>query len=209
MIENKTIIKNPKNISINDDDDNKEFTFDHSYWSFCNNDDNFASQDLVFEHLGKDIVGDALEGYNSCIFAYGQTGSGKTYTMMGDSNLEGLIPQICQWLFQQMSLKNNNNEISNKTGFFYSLKNDYFINILFFIVEISYLEIYNEQVRDLLDCTQDINGNFRRPLKVREHPKSGPYVEKLSKHTVFSYEDIYKLMQKGNTNRTTASTNVS
>lgn len=71
------------------------------------------------------------------------------------------------------------------------------------------MEIYNEQVRDLLDSNQDINGNFRRPLKVREDPKKGPYVEKLSKHMVCSYEEILELMQKGNANRTTAATSVS
>lgn len=188
MVDNKTVIQNPK--SSGHDEDAKEFTFDHSYWSFDESDAHFASQSLVFQHLGKEIVSDAIEGYNSCIFAYGQTGSGKTHTMMGDSSSEGLIPRICQWLFQQMSSTEKNSEtVSNKT-------------------EISYLEIYNEQVRDLLDSNQDINGNFRRPLKVREDPKKGPYVEKLSKHMVCSYEEILELMQKGNANRTTAATSM-
>ncbi len=61
----------------------KEFTFDYSYWSFDRYDPGFASQELVYKDLGADVVSDAFEGYNSCIFAYGQTGSGKTYTMMG------------------------------------------------------------------------------------------------------------------------------
>lgn len=77
-------------------------------------------------------------------------------------------------------------------------------------IEISYLEIYNEHVRDLLvEDEFDINGNTKHCLKVREHPKYGPYVENLSKHLVYSYQDILQLMSKGNKNRTTASTNVS
>jgi len=114
MVDNKTIIEK---LNCSNEEDVKEFTFDHSYWSCNENDTNFASQSLIFEHLGKDIVSDAIEGYNSCIFAYGQTGSGKTYTMMGDSNSEGLIPRICQWLFQQLShLEKNNDAVSYKTG---------------------------------------------------------------------------------------------
>lgn len=74
--------------------------------------------------------------------------------------------------------------------------------------EISYLEIYNEQVRDLLDSNDTVNGNFRRPLRVREDPKKGPYVEKLSRHLASSYEDIFKLMERGNANRTTAATSM-
>lgn len=114
MVDNKTVIQNPKSAG---DEDAKEFTFDHSYWSFDQNDANFATQSMVFENLGKDIVSDAIEGYNSCIFAYGQTGSGKTHTMMGDATSEGLIPRICQWLFQQMtSTEKNSKTVSNKTG---------------------------------------------------------------------------------------------
>lgn len=189
MIDNKTIINNPK--SANDDgEQGKEFTFDHSYYSFDGNSSNFASQNMIFENLGQKIVSDAIEGYNSCIFAYGQTGSGKTHTMMGNSQDEGLIPRICQWLFKQMnSLEHRNDNVSYKT-------------------EIQYMEIYLEQVRDLLDPSPDINGNYRRSLKVREHPKHGPYVEKLSKHPVYSYDDIHRLMMKGNNNRTTASTSM-
>lgn len=112
MSDRKTIIANPR-----DKDEVKEFTFDHSYWSFQPNDANFASQSLIFNDLGEGIVDDALEGYNSCIFAYGQTGSGKTHTMMGDAEFEGLIPRICQRLFDKMeSLQNNDNKVSYKTG---------------------------------------------------------------------------------------------
>jgi kinesin family protein 16B len=84
----KTAIINTKIDSTKSEDEInvdklKEFTFDYSYWSFDRYDPGFASQELVYKDLGADVVSDAFEGYNSCIFAYGQTGSGKTYTMMG------------------------------------------------------------------------------------------------------------------------------
>lgn len=59
------------------------FTFDHSYWSHDPNDLRFVGQGTVFNDLGQDVVKNAFDGYNVCVFAYGQTGSGKTFTMMG------------------------------------------------------------------------------------------------------------------------------
>ncbi|KAG1654164.1 Kinesin-like protein KIF16B [Nymphon striatum] len=159
-----------------------DFSFDHSYWSANANDPNFMSQKQVFEDLGKEVVDNSFEGYNSCIFAYGQTGSGKTYTMMGSSESVGLIPRICEEMFTQMSSKKN-------LGTTYR-------------TEVSYLEIYNERVKDLLKQQQ------KHSLKIREHPKVGPYVQDLSKHLVMDYEDIQELMRKGNLQRTTASTNM-
>ena len=62
------------------------FTFDHAYWSHNPGDVNFTTQEQVFMDLGQDVVKNAFDGYNVCVFAYGQTGSGKTYTMMGSEN---------------------------------------------------------------------------------------------------------------------------
>ena len=62
------------------------FTFDHAYWSHDPGDRSFVPQDQVFMDLGQDVVKNAFDGYNVCVFAYGQTGSGKTYTMMGSEN---------------------------------------------------------------------------------------------------------------------------
>ncbi|KAK2158584.1 hypothetical protein LSH36_167g07057 [Paralvinella palmiformis] len=157
----------------------KDFTFDYSYWSVNKNSSNFASQEQVFKDLGLDVIGAAYEGYNACVFAYGQTGSGKTYTMMGSPDDVGLIPRICQELFTRMT----DEEMTYRT-------------------EVSYLEIYNEKVRDLLK--QD--NKSQHSLRIREHPKDGPYVQDLSKHLVMNFSDINELMQKGNENRTTAST---
>ena len=76
----------------------KTFTYDHSYWSFDPKDEHFASQEQVFQDLGKGVVDCAFEGYNACVFAYGQTGSGKSFSMMGQTGTknEGLIPRICK-----------------------------------------------------------------------------------------------------------------
>lgn len=163
-----------------------DFTFDYSYWSLDHNDEHFATQEQVFNDLGTDVVDSAFQGYNACVFAYGQTGSGKTYTMMGDSNdaeKQGLVPRICKSLFSRMKVG-----IEEGTGY---------------KTEVSYLEIYNERVRDLLG-TQDIG----HALRVREHRIHGPYVENLSQHPVIDFNEIHSCMCRGNQERTTASTNM-
>uniref|UniRef100_A0AAR2KVK5 Kinesin-like protein KIF16B n=1 Tax=Pygocentrus nattereri TaxID=42514 RepID=A0AAR2KVK5_PYGNA len=161
----------------------KTFTYDFSYNSGDRSSTRFVSQEKVFKDLGSDVLKAAFEGYNACIFAYGQTGSGKSYTMMGNPGDLGLIPRICEGLFTRISGMTRRDEASFRT-------------------EVSYLEIYNERVRDLL--RRKLAKTFN--LRVREHPKDGPYVEDLSKHLVQNYTDVEELMEAGNINRTTAST---
>ncbi|XP_031418441.1 kinesin-like protein KIF16B isoform X3 [Clupea harengus] len=161
----------------------KTFTYDFSYDSGDCKGTNFVSQEKVFKDLGSVVLKAAFEGYNACIFAYGQTGSGKSYTMMGNPGDLGLIPRICEGLFNRISAISRGDEASFRT-------------------EVSYLEIYNERVRDLLRRKSTKTYN----LRVREHPKDGPYVEDLSKHLVQNYTDVEELMEAGNINRTTAST---
>ncbi|XP_016333832.1 kinesin-like protein KIF1B isoform X5 [Sinocyclocheilus anshuiensis] len=178
---NSTTILNPKNPK----EPPKSFSFDYSYWSHTSPDDpSFASQSLVFNDIGKEMLQHAFEGYNVCIFAYGQTGAGKSYTMMGkqEEGQEGIIPQLCEDLFEKIN-DNNNEEIS-------------------YSVEVAYMEIYCERVRDLL------NPKNKGNLRVREHPLLGPYVEDLSKLAVTSYTDIADLMDAGNKARTVAATNM-
>ncbi|XP_050405593.1 kinesin-like protein KIF16B [Patella vulgata] len=194
MSDEKTTIKNIRNpfikttvLGIDGDlareqQRKKEFTFDKSFWSAIPTDKHFATQEEVFSALGKDVVSAAYEGYNVCVFAYGQTGSGKSYTMMGSEENPGFIPRFCKELFSRMTDDNT----SYKT-------------------EVSYLEIYNEKVRDLLKIPSHSN-QIVHSLRVREHPKEGPYVQDLSKHTVMRHEDIQHMIEKGNNNRTTAST---
>ncbi|CAM4474444.1 unnamed protein product [Leuciscus chuanchicus] len=161
----------------------KTFTYDFSYDSSDGKSGSFVSQEKVFKDLGTDVLKAAFEGYNACIFAYGQTGSGKSHTMMGMPGDVGLIPRICEGLFSRISGMTRRDEASFRT-------------------EVSYLEIYNERVRDLLRRKMAKTYN----LRVREHPKEGPYVEDLSKHLVQNYSDVEELMEAGNINRTTAST---
>ncbi|XP_034001187.1 kinesin-like protein KIF1B isoform X7 [Trematomus bernacchii] len=180
---NTTTILNPKQPK----EPAKTFSFDYSYWSHTTPEDpSFASQNRVFNDIGKEMLAHAFEGYNVCIFAYGQTGSGKSYTMMGrqDEGQEGIIPMLCEDLFFKI-----NDEDNNKEELAYS-------------VEVSYMEIYCERVRDLLNPKNKAN------LRVREHPLLGPYVEDLSKLAVTSYTDIADLMDAGNKARTVAATNM-
>lgn len=162
----------------------KTFAYDRSYWSFNKNDPNYASQDNLFDDLGEPLLENAFHGYNNCIFAYGQTGSGKSYSMMGYGKEYGVIPRICQSMFERISAIQQANAHLNCT------------------VEVSYLEIYNERVRDLL------NPSSKGNLKVREHPSTGPYVEDLAKLVVRSFGEIENLMDEGNKARTVAATNM-
>uniref|UniRef100_A0A182J8M9 Kinesin motor domain-containing protein n=1 Tax=Anopheles atroparvus TaxID=41427 RepID=A0A182J8M9_ANOAO len=164
-------------------DPSNDFTFDHSYWSVDERDPHFTQQETVFDDLGTEIVDCAFQGYNACVFAYGQTGSGKTFTMMGTAEAQGLIPRICRSLFARMKLGQEEG-----TGF---------------KTQCSYLEIYNERVKDLLGPSNAGHG-----LRVREHRTLGPYVENLSQHPVSDYAEIQNCMIQGNIQRTTASTNM-
>ncbi|CAI9560759.1 unnamed protein product, partial [Staurois parvus] len=171
--------KNPKEPA-------KSFSFDYSYWSHTTPEDpSFCIPKTASTMtLERKCWKHAFEGYNVCIFAYGQTGAGKSYTMMGkqEETQAGIIPQLCEDLFEKIN-DNNDDEVS-------------------FSVEVSYMEIYCERVRDLL------NPKNKGNLRVREHPLLGPYVEDLSKLAVTSYTDIADLMDAGNKARTVAATNM-
>ncbi|ORY65252.1 kinesin heavy chain [Pseudomassariella vexata] len=187
---NQTVLTTPDNIAHStnakggkDTGPLKAFAFDRSYWSFNKSDPNYAGQDNLHEDLGKPLLDNAFQGYNNCIFAYGQTGSGKSYSMMGYGKEHGIIPMICQDMFKRITAMQADPH-SKCT------------------VEVSYLEIYNERVRDLL------NPSTKGNLKVREHPSTGPYVEDLAKLVVGSFEEIENLMDEGNKARTVAATNM-
>ncbi|XP_057704187.1 uncharacterized protein kif16bb [Corythoichthys intestinalis] len=172
-----------KPLSVRGDKNTKIFTYDFLYDS-DERSPSFASQEKIFNDLGQDVLKAAFEGFNTCVFAYGQTGSGKSYTMMGHAEQKGLIPQICVGLFSKIS--------------------DCTSGRVSFRTEVSFMEIYNERVHDLLKkrTAATENGN----LRVREHPRDGPYVENLSKHLVHSYSDVEELIAAGNINRITVST---
>nr|XP_013814665.1 PREDICTED: stAR-related lipid transfer protein 9 [Apteryx mantelli mantelli] len=161
------------------------FSFDYCYWSVDPKDPKYASQEVVFQDLGTSVLMGAFRGYNICLFAYGQTGSGKTYTMMGTPASIGLTPRICEGLF--------------------SRKDDYSEQTASCRVKVSFLEIYNERVRDLLK-----QSDHKKPytLRVREHPETGPYVQGLSQHLVTDYKQVVELLEKGIAKRITAATHI-
>lgn len=183
MSGNTTCITNPK-VPPGTSDSVKRFNYDYSYWSHNPRDPEFSTQAMVYSDIGEEMLQHSFDGYNVCIFAYGQTGAGKSYTMMGkqEEGQEGVIPMICDDLFRRI-------QETQSADLKYS-------------VEVSYMEIYCERVRDLL------NPKNKGNLKVREHPTIGPYVEDLSKLAVTSYQDIHDLIDEGNKARTVAATNM-
>ncbi|KAM8713571.1 hypothetical protein ACLKA7_013833 [Drosophila subpalustris] len=178
-----TAITNPK-VPPNTSESVKRFNFDYSYWSHDPRDSDFSTQSMVYKDIGEEMLQHSFDGYNVCIFAYGQTGAGKSYTMMGrqEEQQEGIIPMICQDLFDRIHETETDD--------------------LKYSVEVSYMEIYCERVRDLL------NPKNKGNLRVREHPLLGPYVEDLSKLAVTDYQDIHDLIDEGNKARTVAATNM-
>nr|XP_023646271.1 kinesin-like protein KIF13A isoform X3 [Paramormyrops kingsleyae] len=185
MEDNQTILHPPpSNAKGENRKQTKVFAFDYCFWSMDeSNVPKYAGQEVVYQCLGEGILENAFQGYNACIFAYGQTGSGKSFSMMGSVDQPGLIPRLCCRLFERVS-QNCSETLSFK-------------------VEVSYMEIYNEKVRDLLDPK-----GGRQSLKVREHKVLGPYVDGLSQLAVTSFEDIESLMSEGNKSRTVAATNM-
>ncbi|BGP14893.1 hypothetical protein JCM10213v2_002848 [Rhodosporidiobolus nylandii] len=186
---NNTFLEPPEAANVTSgrvaEKETKSFAFDKSYWSACPKDDpSYASQQTLYDDLGKDLLDHSFEGFNTCIFAYGQTGSGKSYSMMGYGADRGIIPLICEALFER---------IKERTAG---------VEGLTYTVEVSYTEIYQEKVRDLL------NPSNKGTLKVREHPTLGPYVENLSKCAVQNFADIEQLMDEGTKARTVAATNM-
>lgn len=192
-----TTIKNPE------DGDEKKFTFDFSYWSHdgCKeaadgyfaadtshpNGKKFADQKKVYTDLGEGVLKNAWDGFNSTLFAYGQTGSGKSWSIVGYGVNKGVVPQFCENIFKGIEEKKAAGDESE------------------FEVVFSMLEIYNEQVRDLLDPKGD---KVRGGLRIRQHPKNGFYAEGLKITPVVTYDDIASKMAEGTTNRTVASTNM-
>ncbi|KAI0273649.1 kinesin heavy chain [Gloeopeniophorella convolvens] len=143
-----------------------------------------TKQHEVFDYGVKDIVKDVLDGYNGTVFAYGQTGSGKTFTMMGadidSDDLKGIIPRITEQIFQSI------------------VESDAHLE---YFVKVSYMEIYLERIRDLL---QPQNDN----LQVHEEKSKGVYVKNLSDYYVSSAREVYEIMRQGGAARVVTSTNM-
>ncbi|KAH9804057.1 kinesin-like protein KIN-12F [Citrus sinensis] len=157
--------------------------------------DSNSNQEDIFQVVGLPLVKNALAGYNVSLLSYGQTGSGKTYTMWGPPSAmvedpsprskEGIVPRIFQKLFSEIQREQENSDGKQ-------------IN---YQCRCSFLEIYNEQIGDLLDQTQ-------RNLEIKDDPKHGFYVENLTEEYVTSYEDITQILIKGLSSRKVGATSV-
>lgn len=162
------------------------FTFDHIA-------SEMISQEKLFRVAGLPMVENCMSGYNSCMFAYGQTGSGKTYTMMGEiyemegelNKDRGITPRIFEYLFMRIRA---DEETRRGEKLKYSCK-------------CSFLEIYNEQITDLLE---PLSTN----LQLREDIKKGVYVENLKEYNVMTVNDVVKLLLQGAANRKMAATHM-
>jgi septal ring factor EnvC (AmiA/AmiB activator) len=209
-----TYLLDPKN----DYQPKLQFEFDGSWWSipasmpipitFHDQEEHrvFVSQAEVYKIVGASCVEDVVEGYNSCIMSYGQTGSGKTYTMMGNYEVEeerGVISRLCHDLFDKVrALRAASAAAPNQEGV---VKPSY-------IVEVNFVEVYMEKVRDLLDpnlarkhsaVAHDDDHGKHTESRVRQHPVSGPYVEGVTKYTVETWDDCCKLLERGSRQRRT------
>jgi kinesin family protein 1 len=160
----------------------RKFNFDYSFWSFDRENGDYWDNKRVFDAIGMDCIGHAWNGFNISVFAYGQTGSGKSYTMFGYDKDVGIVPIICEKIFEQIAGYTDDGNVKTT-----------------FSVDVSMLEIYSEMTRDLLSGGKDV--------KVREKSKEGKfYCPGLHWESTKSYADIDGAMQAGMSVRTIAAT---
>eukprot|EP01052_Picozoa_sp_SAG31_P009514 SAG31_NODE_501_length_14835_cov_11.191979_1_plen_303_part_00 len=135
-----------------------------------------ATQAQVYEYSARPSIDDVLEGYNATIFAYGQTGAGKTHTMIGTRSDPGIIPRCIQQLFSKIVARGKDVQ---------------------FAVRASFVEVYNEVIRDLLNPS----GNN---LKIHESPGVGSWIDDVTEVPLTSEKDVFELLDIGNVNRAVA-----
>ncbi|KAJ8275328.1 hypothetical protein COCON_G00099530 [Conger conger] len=154
----------------------KTFTFDSVY-------DAGSKQSDLYDETVRPLIDSVLLGFNGTIFAYGQTGTGKTYTMQGqwmDPEKRGVIPNSFEHIFTHISRSQNQQ----------------------YLVRASYLEIYQEEIRDLL-CK-----DHARKLELKENPDSGVYIKDLSSFVTKNVKEIEHVMNVGNQTRSVGFTNM-
>ncbi|KAG6596741.1 Kinesin-like protein KIN-12F, partial [Cucurbita argyrosperma subsp. sororia] len=157
--------------------------------------DSDSKQEDIFQKIGIPLVKDALAGYNTSIMSYGQTGSGKTFTIWGPpsamvedpspSSNQGLAPRIFHLLFSEIQKEQENSEGK----------------LINYQCRCSFIEIFNEQIGDLLDPSQ-------RNLKIRDDAKNGLYVENVTEEYVTSYDDVTQILIKGLSSRKVGATTI-
>ncbi|NWX63171.1 CENPE protein, partial [Promerops cafer] len=156
-----------ENNTVSDVNGTKIFSYDRVFHSSDN------TQQL-YDGVAVPIIQSAVQGYNGTIFAYGQTASGKTYTMMGNEDSMGIIPKAIQHVFKIIC------EIPDRE----------------FLLRVSYMEIYNETITDLL-C----DNRKKKPLGIREDVNRNTYVEDLIEEVVVAPEQVMEWIRKGERNR--------
>lgn len=167
-------------VTVNQKDKKMNFNFDRVFGAE-------SGQEAVFSEISQ-LVQSALDGYKVSIFAYGQTGSGKTYTMEGVPSSPGVIPQSVRKIFHTIEVKRNMREFKQ-----WSYK-----------VSVSYLEIYNEAIRDLLEPA-----NAKSDIKLDiKHENGVSSVTNLTTEQVDSPEEVMSLLRRAAKNRSVASTNM-
>uniref|UniRef100_A0A915LIW1 DNA polymerase delta catalytic subunit n=1 Tax=Meloidogyne javanica TaxID=6303 RepID=A0A915LIW1_MELJA len=146
-----------------------------------------SCQSDVYNCIARPVVENVLEGFNGTVFAYGQTGTGKTYTMSGDPNMgeQGIIQYSFAHIFNHIAESGHEKR---------------------FLVRISYMEIYNEELRDLL--VRAVPGAVQSYLEIKERADVGVYVKDLLSVTVSSADQCMRIMQLGNANRHTGKTSM-
>nr|XP_040015793.1 centromere-associated protein E isoform X7 [Gasterosteus aculeatus aculeatus] len=157
---------------VDDGNSTKSFVFDRVFTA-----DETTNQ--LYQDIAKPLVVSTVKGYNGTIFAYGQTSSGKTFTMMGGDRIHGVIPLAVDDVFQ--TIRN----CSKKE----------------FLLRVSYMEIYNETVSDLL-----VDSCKRKPLEVRETINKNIYVADLTEELVTTTSQVLAWIRKGEENRHYAKT---
>lgn len=163
----------------------KTFTYDYSYWTHTSpSDPAYASQETLMNDIGVVILENAYKGFNGCLFAYGQTGAGKSYSVMGGGDSPGIIPRSVEAIFKDKDKMESSGDSE-------------------FRIWIAFVEIYNEQCRDLLHP-----GGETCELKVMEHPDMGVYIPGLTEAPCKKAEDVQKLMDFGTKKRVVAATNM-
>jgi len=156
----------------------EEYTFSSVLGPSC-------TQNEAYQTICSEVINDTLmQGFNNTIICYGQTNSGKTYTMMGGANKDGVIPHLANDLFIKLEE-------------FYSTGGDKKVSI-----EVSFIEIYNEKLRDLLDI------NNSKDLKIRENILKRMFVDGLTEESVSTSIELLSVMEKGNRSRSVGSTNM-
>ncbi|TVU28486.1 hypothetical protein EJB05_20005 [Eragrostis curvula] len=172
------------------------FTFDHVYGSTG------PSSSLIFEQCVRPLIDSLFKGYNATVLAYGQTGSGKTYTMgtdySGEGNCGGIIPQVMETIFRKLVATKDDTE---------------------FLIRVSFIEIFKEEVFDLLDANQAAlrsesgpvaksSAPARVPIQIRETATGGITLAGVTEAEVKSKEEMASFLARGSSSRATASTNM-